>query len=290
MILVNALIELFVAHYVSVLMTLAALTISGAGAYFGFGNYRINRANAAKGPRLSLVAFGDGIASDVYFLLPFDGRTIFAVPLRLVVRNGGSKSAKNVNVLMEISDHAYLHDLPRGTDKVMTARKIVTVADQGRNEHVARIHYHLADIAPGLAIDLTDFIFAKAPTIVSTTVDTTTRDGVPVQVAATVLTAFLVTVTVDGEDIAPLRLRLDIAFRQGEIDRFDAALAAENALIAEAARGRRDYAEKDATFIGFPDFATKVETAEMTIREGNVAAMKAINVRFTAEGLRPRAA
>ena len=89
--------------------------------------------------------FGDHVANQVYVVLPFDGETIFSVPISYVIRTSAQRSIKNVYLHVELSDLIYIHKLERSLDKLAEAREISFFSDRGRNQHIARV---LLEVVP----------------------------------------------------------------------------------------------------------------------------------------------
>jgi hypothetical protein len=96
--------------------------------------------------QLPILAYGDNVASEIYFVLPLDDKSMYAVPIRFIIRNPSLKSIKNVHVHLEMSDRLYFHELERSVDKISAAREISVVTDSARNEHVAQVLWKIPHV------------------------------------------------------------------------------------------------------------------------------------------------
>jgi hypothetical protein len=277
---IQAILQLLVAHVAQVLLAMITVTIAATGVYIGYRNWQLNR----RRPSLSAFAFGEGVASSLFVCLPFKKGLVFAVPFRIGVTNNGQKSGKNVSCTLEVSDHAYNHELPRSPDKVSKARKVDVVADTTHNRHVAQVLYNLGDIPPGVTLSIDDFVFTDRETVFDHDVAATTRDGAAVTVSVKTIYSLPLTFSIVGEDIQPIKLQVDIQFRTETDGGFDGSIANENALLKKSPRPTQD-----VTFIRFDDFTMKPLNAELTIAEGVLSSATAVNARITEQGIMARA-
>jgi hypothetical protein len=222
-------------------------------------------------------------------VLPFDGTSIFAVPIRFVVPNRSQKSIKNVHVHLEMSDSVYLHELERSVDKISAAREISVVTDSGRNEHIARVLYNIPHVPPLSRIVLSDSLFRKEPTVekIDTRVDF--KDG-PGIVTSKLVMSLPITMTVDGEDVLPWIGQISVHFRAGDINDRLSIKRQENQLIKEMAGGHGGVKPANVTFVGFRKFVKRnVPAGCPEIIDADLSSVVGFNARITPRGLEERA-
>jgi hypothetical protein len=234
--------------------------------------------------------FGDHVANQVYVVLPFDGETIFSVPISYVIRTSAQRSIKNVYLHVELSDLIYLHKLERSLDKLAEAREISFFSDKGRHQHIARVLFKLKSVSPGTRFSLQDFIFAKDPTVYPIDTKVTFKDGKQGTVQSKVLGAWPVSLTLDGDDVLPWVDEVTIHFRKGDIEDFVSVKREENRLIKEMEEsGAEKVRPAHATFIGFRKFRRRpVEGSDLKIIDADRDSAVGYNVRITPRGLEPR--
>ena len=216
---------------------------------------------------LSARVFGDHVANKIYVVLPFDGETIFSVPISYVIRTSAQRSIKNVYLHVELSDLIYINKLERSLDKLAEAREISFFSDKGRNQHIARVLFKLKSVPPGTRFSLQDFIFAKDPTVNPFGTEVTFKDGKRGVVQGKVLGAWPISLTLDGDDVLPWVGEVTIHFRKGDIGDFVSVKREENRLIKEIEEsGAEKVRPADATFIGFRKFSERpVEGSDLKI-------------------------
>ncbi|TPQ42812.1 hypothetical protein C2U70_00695 [Bradyrhizobium guangdongense] len=235
--------------------------------------------------RLSLAVYGEEVIRDFYVVLPFDGKTVFAIPIEFAVQSAIQASIKNVFVHLEISDTHYQHKLVRKLDSFAEARDIRLITDQGRTKHIARALFRIPHVPPGAGVLINDFIFAKESTIAPFDIDLPLRDAKPGKVSGKVVFRIPITLTLDGEDVQPLSTTVNISFRQGDIQDFKHVKRAENQIIEEM----KDVRPADAVFIGFTRFVNRDGfTPEEPISEADPESLIAEVVRITPRGVEPK--
>jgi Putative serine esterase (DUF676) len=227
--------------------------------------------------QLSVYAYGDNVASEIYFVLPFDGKSSFAVPIRFIVRNRSQKSIKNIHVHLEMNDGLYVHELERSLDKISAAREISVITSSGRNEHIARVLYKIPHVPPLSRIVLSDFLFTNEPTV------KTIAPGI------NLVMSLPITMTVDGEDVLPWIGQISVHARAGDINDRLSIKRQQNQLIKEMARRPNGVKPANVTFIGFRKFIRRnVPAARREIIDADLISVVGFNARITPRGLEER--
>jgi len=239
---------------------------------------------------MSALVYGDHVAKEIYIVLPFDGETIFAVPIRYIIRTRGVATIRDVYLHAELSDALYLHRIERSLDKLSTAREINVFTDRGMSEHIARVLFKIPSIAPSVGVTLNDYIFAKNPTVLPVKSNVRSKDGVPMAINSKVISHFPIALSLDGEDVLPWFGGVNIHFRKGEMEAFLAVKQHENRLIKEIQRsGATRVQPTEVTFIGFNKFSKLLAGDGLpTILEADPASITAFNARLTPRGLEIR--
>jgi hypothetical protein len=241
---------------------------------------------AATVPQLFASMYGDGIATVLYFVLPFDGETIFAIPIQFIVKASGLRTIKNAHLKVEVADRLYLHNLiHREMNKIGTARKIKVVSDKGRTEHIAQVLYQLPAIHPNVRVSIWDHIFVKDSSVVEMKVDDSRN---PVIVKGFI--NYPITLMVDGKDALPWAGEVKLQFRKGNFDDFSGVKQEEDRLIREIMQsGSANLDPCDATFIGFKKFTPRlIENSDLKMLDCDANSMTGINVSVTPTGVEPR--
>ncbi len=217
----------------------------------------------------------------VYFLLPFDGETTYSVPIQLILGNRSSRTIRNVNLSLEMSESLYLHFLERSVDPLAAVRKVQIAADTGRNEHVAKIIYHIPELPPQTRFTIGDYIFARRSTVLDFDVpltDAATSGAVRIKAVL----SMPIKVTVDAFDTPPLKSEVRVQFRDGNIGEFDTFKRQEQALMQEILRQGSTIAPQDITIVGYRKFSAV--PAPVPLREAESSSGEIHLVRMTNDG------
>ena len=231
---------------------------------------------------LSLSFFDNNVGPFVYFLLPFDGETIYSVPIQFILRNRSSRTVRNVNLSLEMSDSLYLHFLERSVDPLAAIRKVQVASDVGLNEHVARIVYHVPEIHPQMHFTIGDHIFARRSTILHLGDFPLTEGATSDNVLIKAVLSMPINITVDARDISPLKSEVRLQFRDGNIGEFDTFKRQEQALMQELLRQGTAIELRDITIFGFRKFSAV--PAPVPLREAEISSVETHVVRVTSDG------
>jgi hypothetical protein len=261
-----------------------SVLIASIALYFTARNYY-------RRPTLNITILGQNVLPDIYFALPFAENTLFAIPLTVIISNTGNKTAKNVTIVIELPDSLYRHYFERSPDKVSVMRRVQIVADANSKTYVARAYYVIPEIHPHTATDIQDHIFATKDSIIESSFDVTTKDGIPITVPYKVYYSFKLKVDVIGDDIAPRKIECKISLRQGDFNNVEAVIDRENELIYEHAEKTGEVSRGEMTLITFKNFIQEpVEKASLVVCRADSSSMVGVNLCATTIGFRPRLA
>jgi hypothetical protein len=267
------------ANVPAILFASIGILMAAIAFYFAMRNY-------ARAARLTIAVIEDNVQKSIYFILPFEENTSCAIPFPLMLRNRGNKTAKNVNLIVDIPDALYRHDFKRSPDKISVARKVQMISDLQKNTQIARIFLTMPEIHRNVKSELLDFIFPETESILSMETDVTTKDAKEVKIAMKMSYSYDVRISIMAEDITPTVVDYKLEFRRDEGGGMSQAVNRENAFIKEIVGQNGQIDEDVVTFVMFKKFARN-ETRIPLVLEGDILSIARANFQRSTDGLIP---
>ncbi len=174
------------------------------GTVYAVRSYYFSRHEVMKEPNLEMCLYSKGVHSNLIFLLPYEDGTTFLLPISIVFMNTGNKAAKNVEILLQISDELYKRRMERETSKVAKAAKSVNVVDRINDTEVDEVYYRLRTIPQSSSFQLRDFIVSRQTTEIDSEVEVKSKDGIPLRVSFRIGISFPVKIAITADNADPI--------------------------------------------------------------------------------------
>ena len=190
--------------------------LAALGVHYAAKSYRLSRKFADEKPKLTIGFYGDYEAHSLVAFFPFKRGRIFLAPLQMSIRNNGTIAAKEVELVLDISDSIFGRDLERSVGNIAKARGMNIVSERGRNKNITRVYIRVGSLPPSMGFILAPEMVVRESSELEDVVAVTASDKKKLSVRYRAQFAYVMDVTVVSDTTSPVRKTFDLTVRKGD--------------------------------------------------------------------------
>jgi hypothetical protein len=171
-------------------------------------------AAAKKLPIASVTIFNEDNVDSIVYLVPFDRRTLFSLPLVVGLRNDSNVEFKNLIVLLRMNADAYGYEyVTRQPGSIAQAFGFQRFEQDEDGTKLVVALSKIARLPPEMTYNIEDFIFTSSSTILEGMIEADALDG-KVKFNYRAEVSLHITLNVQGENIGANAKTVSISFIQ----------------------------------------------------------------------------
>lgn len=164
-------------------------------------------------PKAEFLLFGEKDVDSILYMVPFDGKTLFALPLNIGIKNNSKTEFKNLLVLMKLNADVYGLDFISREPGPMAQAFGFERYEQGEDgTKLVVVLTKVKRVPPESTSEIEDTLFTSSSTVIEEVVEAESRDGVLLQIPFTLETALDVKMNIQGENVGSNAKKISVHF------------------------------------------------------------------------------
>lgn len=164
-------------------------------------------------PTAEILIFGEASVDSIVYVIPFDRRTLFSVPLDIGLRNNAKIEFRNLMVFLRVNADVYGHEyVTRKPGQMAQAFGFERFEEREDGTKVIVVLSKLARVPPELTYSLQENLFTSSSTIIEDVVEGESSDGAKLRMPFKLVVTLDLTITVQGENVGSSSKSLSISF------------------------------------------------------------------------------